>query len=389
MLLSATTESIQVSKAAGVTTTAPDAYATYVDATSTTFTPGVQRTALSSGAGTDDTVVSAPSASTSRQIKYLSIFNRDTVTHTFTVQHDLSSTDFFIAQLVLLPNQMADYVSGKGWRVHDTGGFPITVADAAEFASVYLAGSTRITSGQVSLNNSGLDWGINGQTVTAREGVNFNSQFWANLDAHGTTMSLLSNNVVGSLMVFPINPSGDLRFPGAMTVSSLYMGFSGSQTNTAASSTSNAYTWSFGLYTLNGSTLSLLNSGSASASIGSGSDCTSGMHGARFLNLATSAWSAPIVLSNGVYYMGILQTTAGGQTKSLAYLGWQFITTQQWSGFIGTSQVTATSQGLFPFGGVMATAGIPTTIQQSQLNKANVSTGFVPYMVFNNFSSLL
>lgn len=387
MLLSSTTESIQISKAAGVTTTAPEVYAAYVDITTTTMSPGVQRTQLSSGTGTDDTVVNSPSASTSRQVKYLTIFNRDTVAQTFSVQHQDTTTDYFIAQMVLQPNEMAEFVWQKGWTVYDTQGFARTNTGA--FMSAWSASGSAATSGQLSLSDAqGVFFRLNTQTITARAVPNMNSSFWANLDAHGTTMSTLSNTVASSLMVFPINPQGDLRFPGVMTVSSMYIGMSGSQNVTNASSTSAAFTWSFGLYTLNGSTLSLLNSGTATASIASGSDCTSGLHGPRFFSVATGGWSSSLVLSNVPYFLGIVQATAG-QTKSLAYLGWRYLGTDQWSGFLGQQTSSATSRGMYPFAGVMATGDIPTTIQVSQLDHANASAGFVPYLVFNNFSNLL
>jgi hypothetical protein len=168
MILSATTETIQISKAAGTTTTSPDCYAAYVDVTTTTFVPGVQRTSLSGGAGVDSTVVSAPAASTQRQVKYMTIFNRDTVTHTFEVQHDLSGTDFFMARIVLLANEMAEYVWEKGWTIHDTSGI-VKENIAVGIETVAASGGT-ITSGQVSFQNSnGIEFGVNGNTITARE----------------------------------------------------------------------------------------------------------------------------------------------------------------------------------------------------------------------------
>lgn len=387
MILSATTQSIEIAKAASTTTTSPEVYVSYVDITTTTFTPGVQRSTLSGGAGADTTVVSAPAASTQRQVKYMTIFNRDTVTHTFTVQHDLSGTDFFIAQIMLLANEMAEYVYEKGWTIHDTSGF-IKENMGVGVTSIVASGGT-ISSGAASFANSnGVSFGINGQSLTAVAVPNMNSSLWANIYAHGTTMSTLGATVNGSMMVFPLNPNGDLRFPGVMTVSSMYLGMSGSQTATSATSSNASFTYSFGLYTLNGSTLSLLNSGSASFNLGSGSDATSGLHGPRFLNVPTSAWSAALTLSNDIYYMGIVMATSS-QNRSVIYLGWRFMNSNQWSGFLGSATSSATSRGMFPFSGVMTTAGIPATIQQSQLNKANASAGFVPYMVFNNFSSQL
>lgn len=387
MILSATTQTIEIAKGAATTTTSPETYVTYVDITTTTFTPGIQRATLSAGAGTDTVVVSAPGASTQRQVKYMTIFNRDTVTHTFTVQHDLSGTDFVLAQIVLLANEMAEFVYEKGWSVHDVNGF-VKENIGVGVTAVAASGGTISTGVASFVNANGVSFGVDGQTLTARAVPNLNNSLWANLYAHGTTMSSLGATVQGSLMLFPLNPNGDLRFPGIMTVSSMYVGMSGSQTNTGGTSSAASFTYSFGLYTLNASTLSLLNSGSASFALASGSGATSGLHGPRFLPVATSAWSADLVLSNDIYYMGVVMATSS-QTRSVLYLGWRFMNTNQWSGFLGSATSSATSRGMFPFAGVMTTAGIPTTIQASQLNKANASAGYVPYIVFNNFSSQL
>ena len=122
MILSDTTQTIQISKGAASNTSDPEVYVTYVDVTTTTFVLGMQWTFLSAGADVDETVVSAPAASTQRQIKYMTVYNTDDVTQTFTVQHDLSGTDFVIARLVLLSTEMAEFVWDSGWTIHDPSG---------------------------------------------------------------------------------------------------------------------------------------------------------------------------------------------------------------------------------------------------------------------------
>jgi hypothetical protein len=388
MILSSTSQTLEVTTGSNVDSLEPEVYVAFVDITTTTFVPGTQRTVLPGGPGAEETVVSAPAASTTRQVKYMTIFNRDVLPMLFTVSHQETATEFLVGRFLLDPNEMAEFVWEKGWTVYDAGGFART--NTGSFASAWAACYGTVTSGQLSVQGTqGLTLGMDDQSVTAIPVPNFNSSFWRNIHAQGITSlatMLLTNN--GTLTVFPLNPCGDLRFPGVMTVSSMYMGMSGSQTNTAASSTSAAYTWSLGLYTLNGSTLSLLNSGTATASIGSGSQATSGLHGPRFLNFATAGWSAPIELTNGVYFLGVVQTTAG-TTRSLAWLGGRLPVGFTWSGFLGQQTSSASDRGMLPFAGLMATAGIPTTIQNSQLNKTNVNAGMVPYILLNNFSSIV
>lgn len=123
-------------------------------------------------------------------------------------------------------------------------------------------------------------------------------------------------------------------------------------------------------------------------SIGSGSNCTSGLHGPRWLELATSGWSAAIQLTNDPYFVGIVMSSAG-QSKSLSMLGHRIAVTNQWSGFLGSAVSSATSRGFVPFVGVVATGGIPTSVQMSEVNKANASAGFTPLIALNNFSTPL
>lgn len=89
LVLNSTTLSLGIGINPGTGLTAMDVYATYVDIDSTSpnaiITPGQQITSASTD---HTTVVSAPASGTSRQIKYLSIFNRDNTAQTITIYLD-------------------------------------------------------------------------------------------------------------------------------------------------------------------------------------------------------------------------------------------------------------------------------------------------------------
>jgi hypothetical protein len=245
-----------------------------------------------------------------------------------------------------------------------------------------------VTSGQASFSDAnGIYFGISGSTITARAVPVLT--LWENTPLGYSTHSTLGSSH-GQIYVFPLRPDGNRLFDGVMTVQSLYLLASGSQTATSASSTSGNFNVHVGLYTLNGSTLSLLNSGSGSFNIQSGSDCTSCLHGPRWVSIATSNFSAQLSLSPQEYYMGIMISSAN-TSKSIAWVGYRLDGTSQHSGILGTSQVTATSQGRFPWHGQYSasSAAMPSAIQQSELDKVNATAGFAPIVAFNNLGANL
>lgn len=138
LILDATTTKIQASMAGAVTTTNPDYFASYVDVTTTTFTSAQSNGALNGVTQVD--MIAAPSASTQRQVKYISIFNRDSVSQTITVVVDVSGTDRTIYRGALLSNEMLQYVDGEGWSTIDANGnrkFVSTNITAAQSISFY------------------------------------------------------------------------------------------------------------------------------------------------------------------------------------------------------------------------------------------------------------
>ena len=75
IILDNTTGTIQAVLGGAITTNQPDYWTGYVDHTTTTVLSGNGGGALNST--TDVNIVSAPAASTQRQVKYISIYNRE------------------------------------------------------------------------------------------------------------------------------------------------------------------------------------------------------------------------------------------------------------------------------------------------------------------------
>lgn len=114
LILDATTESIVV-----VTNLAKniDYVSSWSDYTTTTLTPGNDKGSITTA--TTTTIVSAPAASTQRQIHYFSLCNKDTSSQTLAVHHDTSGTKTLISpnNVILQAGESLVYNSKDGFRV--------------------------------------------------------------------------------------------------------------------------------------------------------------------------------------------------------------------------------------------------------------------------------
>jgi hypothetical protein len=122
LILSATTDKIQVITDAARTV---DVHATYVDlSTAGAATPGRQNTAISTATTTD--IVSAPAASTYRNIKFLTIRNKDASTVTVTVQYNANGTLTELVKMVLTTGEELHFIEGDGWQHFNVSGALVT-----------------------------------------------------------------------------------------------------------------------------------------------------------------------------------------------------------------------------------------------------------------------
>ena len=115
IILANTTDKLQAVLGAAITTSQLDCAASWRDVTTTSYTPG--RTLANTNSTTDADIVPAPAASTQRVIDFVSVYNRDTVSHTVTVKLDANGTDYVLFVGVLASGQTLTYVEGAGWSV--------------------------------------------------------------------------------------------------------------------------------------------------------------------------------------------------------------------------------------------------------------------------------
>lgn len=104
-----------------------DVHVSWADITSTTFTPGRTNTAISSAANT--TIVSSPGASTQRQIKFISVKNKDaTDGNIVTIQLYDGSIYAEIYKYTLAAGDSIEY-DGSKWRPFNSSGVPLIYND--------------------------------------------------------------------------------------------------------------------------------------------------------------------------------------------------------------------------------------------------------------------
>jgi len=121
ILLTATTETIE---AVTLTTAQLDVHVSYVDINtgSSTITPGSQQVALTSAATT--TILAAPGSSVQRQVKMVTVRNRDVgAAQAVALQKTISGTAYRLtADVVLAAGEALQYVDTAGFSVFDASG---------------------------------------------------------------------------------------------------------------------------------------------------------------------------------------------------------------------------------------------------------------------------
>lgn len=122
LLLDATTKALEMETSAAVST---DYVVSYADHTSSAFTPGMNQGNVATA--TTTTILSAPAASTQRQVKWVHVKNRGTTANTVTLKLDVSATEYHIGPAVSLG-------AGESLRMDADGS--LTVFTSAGLAKV-------------------------------------------------------------------------------------------------------------------------------------------------------------------------------------------------------------------------------------------------------------
>lgn len=118
--LTATTQKLQLSLGGAATTNELPTTISYSDKTASAYTGGVQLT--NSNGSTPVDILSAPGASTVRDVDYISVYNRDTVAQTVTIVFDNNGTDYIICSVAMDSGDQLQYIHGQGWHTQDADG---------------------------------------------------------------------------------------------------------------------------------------------------------------------------------------------------------------------------------------------------------------------------
>lgn len=215
--------------------------------------------------------------------------------------------------------------------------------------------------------------------------------YWDNVGLNSAAGGGLGGKVHqnGSLLIFPLD-AADRHFPGRITANTVYFNISQSA-STATISAAHTTHVSFGIYTRNANTLSLLNSVYTSYGGSANTANSTIANGQRFLSIHSSAWSSQPVFSEGiVYYGGWLCRSSNSAAATYSILGMYALSTASRSGTIGVNSASATSRGFSPWLGIYGTSTsvLPTAIQSNQVNKAVASANFVPHVIINAYTGV-
>jgi hypothetical protein len=97
-----------------------DVFVSYADHTTSGATLGDQQTLITTA--TTTTILSAPAASTQRQIKLISISNTSATPNAIVVKKDISGTEYDLFTMTMPANSQLYYVDGVGWQAFNNQG---------------------------------------------------------------------------------------------------------------------------------------------------------------------------------------------------------------------------------------------------------------------------
>ncbi len=140
LLLTTTNDILQVTTSSSQSL---DYTVSYVDITTTTFTPGSGQGNIASA--TTTTILAAPGASTQRQVKQITLTNAGASANAVTVVKDISATEYKVFPTVTL-------AAGESLVYQDGGGWTYFAADGTEQTPRLAAGSDT----EIQFNDGGV-----------------------------------------------------------------------------------------------------------------------------------------------------------------------------------------------------------------------------------------
>jgi len=152
IVLSQTTDNLQVVLGGAITTNQLECMVSWRDRTSTTFT--ADRTVTTTNNTTDVTIAAAPAASTQRVIDFISIYNKDIVNAVVTVKLDANGTEYILCKVTLATTERLQYQEGVGFQVFaSTGAVKQSINQGANAST---SGITAVVLGSDVTNNNAV-----------------------------------------------------------------------------------------------------------------------------------------------------------------------------------------------------------------------------------------
>lgn len=155
LILTETTDNLQVVLGGNVTANQLQCFASYRDITTTAYTPG--RIGVNTNNTTDVNLVPAPASSTQRVIDFISVFNADTVSATVTIKLDANGTESIIWKGILQTGEKLQYTDDRGFSVLDTNGLTKTASFTNVAVPAVNSLNVVVMTGDVVNNNATLN----------------------------------------------------------------------------------------------------------------------------------------------------------------------------------------------------------------------------------------
>jgi len=152
IILSATTDNLQVVLASTVTANQLQCFTSWRDRTATTFIAG--RTVINTNNGSAVDVSGSPESSTQRVLDYVSVFNSDTAPAVVTIRYNANGTTYILYKATLAVGDKIEYTDKTGFQVIGANGGVKINQVAGNVVSVTNALNVTVMASNVVNNNA-------------------------------------------------------------------------------------------------------------------------------------------------------------------------------------------------------------------------------------------